>query len=152
MSRGEYDYELAALHLQMLVAMAAADNELRAVEVEELAHFVERVQLPEADRPRLEKLLRMLIDAPPELEPMLRQLMLYDEGPRVAELFVSDIARLAHADDYIDHREEALLRMVCGAFGLPPRSLHGHETRAASDAETEELRQLVHSLVMTPQG
>lgn len=146
-SKGEYDYDLAALHLQMLVAMASADNELRAIEVEELARFVERVKLPERDRPRLQDLLRLLIDSPPELDAMLRQLIEFDENPRVRELFVGDLARLAHADEYIDHREEALLRMVCGAFGLPPRSLHGDETRAASDAETEELRLLVRSLV-----
>lgn len=147
-SKGEYDYELAALHLQMLVAMAAADNQLRASEIEELATFVERVQLPDADRPRLQDLLNLLIDAPPKLDELLRQLVMCSEGPRVAELFVEDLARLAHADDYIDHREEALLRMVCGAFGIAPRSLHGIDVRAASDVETEELRQLVHSMVL----
>jgi tellurite resistance protein len=146
-ARGTYDYELAALHLQLLVAMATADHELRAVEVERLAQFVGRVGVPERDRPRLEQLLCVLIDAPPKLETMLRQIIDCNEGKGVAEIFVTDLVAIAKSDDYVDHREETLLRMVCGAFGLPPETLHARAARPVTPDETEQLRSLVHAMV-----
>ncbi|MCW2950132.1 MAG: hypothetical protein JWN41_1145, partial [Thermoleophilia bacterium] len=109
--------------------------------------FVERVKVSDEDRARLDELLRLLIDAPPELDSMLRQLVEFDQGHGVAELLVADLASIAKVDANIDHREETLLRMVCGAFGIAPRTLHAREMRAATEVETEELRQLVHALV-----
>jgi len=144
---GDFGYDLAALHLRLLVAMAAADDQLRAVEVEELAKFVEVVQVTPEERVRLQELLRMLVDAPPDVHELLATLIALEEGAAVAEILVNEISSIARVDDYIDHREEALLRLVCGAFGLPPRTLYTGVTRVPTADETAQLRDLVHTLV-----
>ncbi|MCW2959845.1 MAG: Tellurite resistance protein TerB [Thermoleophilia bacterium] len=146
-SGSTYAYELAALHLQLMVGMAAADEELRSVEVETLASFIDRSTLRDAELERLEELLRMLVAAPPPLEQLLEQLMQSRHRPKVAAQLVADLASVAHADDFVDPREETLLRLVCGALGVAPATLYQGTARAASDAETEQLRALVHSLV-----
>ena len=121
---GSYGYELAALHLQLLVAMAAADHELRPCEIDELAQFIDRSHLDENDTARLDQLLRMLMGAPPEVEQLLEQLAPLRAQRKLATALVGDLERVACSDSRIDEREEALLQVVCTALGVRPRSLH----------------------------
>ena len=48
-----YTFELAALHLQLLIAMAAVDDEIRSIEVDEILGFIDRTSLAHDDITRL---------------------------------------------------------------------------------------------------
>ena len=120
MSGRTYTFELAALHLQLLVAMAAVDDQLRSIEVEEVGAFVDRASLPPADRARLELLVRTSIDAPPQLELLLEGLSSLARRPALAQLLVSDLARVAASDDHAHPRESDLLDLVCETLQLEP--------------------------------
>lgn len=141
-----YELELAELHLRLLVAMAAADDTISDDEADQLRAFVER-SAPVHGRARLDALLGELLADTPDLQALLRDIVAQAHGTGLGEALVDDLALIAHADEDVDHREEALLRLVCGAFGIAPRSLHGSEGRAAGDVSAEELQRFVHALV-----
>lgn len=113
---GSYTFELAALHLRLLVAMAAVDEEVRHVEVEEITAFIDRTTLPHADVERLETVTREALADPPRLESLLEGLEMLVRRPALAKVLVTDLARVAAADARADPREVVLLRYVCDAL------------------------------------
>ncbi len=118
-SRGRtYTLELAILHMQLLVAMAAVDEQVRHVEVEEVLAFIDRPSLRREDLERLELIAKSAIASPPSLEPLLAQLSKLASKPAVARLVVDDLAKVAAADSREDTRETELLGTVCDALGL----------------------------------
>ncbi|MCW2923844.1 MAG: Tellurite resistance protein TerB [Thermoleophilia bacterium] len=119
-SRRTYTYELAALHLQLLAAMAGIDDEVRSIEVEEVLAFIDRTNLAPEDIERLEGLARISVQTPPDLEFLGGQLAKLAGKPALATLLVTDLARVAAADSRADPREVALLEFVCAALDLEP--------------------------------
>jgi uncharacterized tellurite resistance protein B-like protein len=145
-SRQSYCYQRAALRMQLLVAMAASDERVQMGEVDSIAQLVDDMQLRADEVKRLDQLLRMLLEAPPQITDLLEQLVQQMPSRRVAEAFASDLAHIAYADGHIDEREERLLRLLCGAFGIEPRTLHDASPVALADSEREELRVLLASI------
>jgi len=113
-----YTFELAALHLQLLIAMAAVDDEIRSIEVDEILGFIDRTSLAHDDITRLSELARASIAAPPELRVLATQLEAFARRPALARLIVADLATVAAADSRADPREVTLLRFVCEALNL----------------------------------
>lgn len=108
-----YTFDLAALHLQLLVAMAGVDEEVRHVEVEAVLGFIDRASLGADDIKRLEELARSSLAAPPSLDALLGKLSKLARRPTIARLVVDDLARVAAADLREDPRETRMLELVC---------------------------------------
>ena len=113
-----YTFELAALHLELLVAMAAVDEEVRSIEVEEILSFIDRTSLAHDDLERLSELARASIAAPPQLPALVEQLEAFARRPSLARLLVADLATVAAADARADPREVTLIAFVCEALRL----------------------------------
>jgi uncharacterized tellurite resistance protein B-like protein len=113
-----YTFDLAALHLRLLVAMAAIDEEVRQVEVEEVLAFVDRPSLREDDLAKLEQLARPTIASPPSFDALAGELLKFAARPATARLVVEDLARVAAADQREDPRETRMLDAVCDALSL----------------------------------
>jgi uncharacterized tellurite resistance protein B-like protein len=114
-----YTYELAALHLQLLFAMAAVDDEVMQVEVEEVLAFIDRASMREEDVARLEQLARASLAVPPSLDDLTDQLGRLAKRPSIARLVADDLARVAAADACEDPRETRMLAAVCDVLGVP---------------------------------
>jgi uncharacterized membrane protein YebE (DUF533 family) len=136
---GEHEYQVAALRLQLLVAMAASDGKVQTVEVDRVAQTIDHAQLDEEHTKRLEQLLRMLLDAPPSLEQLVERITERNPKRHVAETLVRELVHVAKADDYLDDSEEALLRLVCGALRLEPSTLSGGRGPSLSARERAQL-------------
>lgn len=113
-----YTLEIASLHMRLLVAMAAVDEHVRHVEVEEVLAFIDRPSLPHEDLARLEQLTKVAIADPPQLDLLLAELSKVASKPAIARLVVDDLAQVAAADSREDPRETELLATVCGALGV----------------------------------
>jgi len=140
-------FELAALRLHLVVGMAAADGQMHEDEVAGLGRLVAQCDVSNVQRRYLDKLLVSLVDDPPELEQLLRQIVDHIDDPALAQLLVDDLVTIARVDDVIDPREEGLLRLVCGALEIDPVSLYEPHERAGGDASAADLAALVRSLL-----
>lgn len=133
-----YTFELAALHLTLLIAMAAVDDEVRTVEVDEVLGFLDRSSLPPQDVDRLQILATHAVRNPPDLEPLLGQLDRFSGRGPLATMLVTDLARVAAADQRADQREVEMLHAVCDSLGVAreaivvPDASAGRESRPAS--------------------
>ena len=125
----EHAYNAAALRLQLLVAMAAADGRVQLGEMDLLADAVPGPPLDDESRRRLHQLLKMLIEAPPSLEDVVHKIREHAPRRAVAQQLVRELVKIAGSDGSIDDHEEELLRMVCGAMGIPPITMRRHATR-----------------------
>lgn len=134
---------MAALRLQLLVAMAASDGRVQPVEIDPIAATLDEPGLDVEEAERLAQLLRMLLEAPPLLADVIDRIAVYTPGRAVAEAFVRELVQLAQADDRLDKREEELLRIVCGALGLEPSSVRGGRGRPLDAAERAQLAELL---------
>lgn len=142
----EHEYQVAALRMQLLVAMAASDGGVQPVEIDAVARVIDDSSFDEATSERLEQLLRILLEAPPHIEQVVGRIVEQAPNARVAEQLVQELVQLASVDDRLDEREEALLRLLCGAMQLEPSSLH-RGRRAPLDArERAELDALLESV------
>lgn len=140
-------FEVAALRLHLVVGMAAADGEIHDSEVTELAEFVSRCAVTDAQRKFLEQLLLALIANPPKLEELLRAIVERMDTPGLAQELLEDLVAVAQVDDRIDPREEGMLRLVCGALRIDPISLHEPQERAGGNESAEDLARLVRNLL-----
>ncbi len=113
-----YTFELAALHLELLVAMAAVDGDVHGMEVRSVLGFIDRASLAPEDLDRLEQLAQAALDRPPELSVLATQLSRFAGRPALARRIADDLALVAAADSRADPREETLLRFVCEALGV----------------------------------
>lgn len=113
-----YTFELAALHVELLVAMAAVDDEVRTIEVEEVLEFLDRARLGTDDQAKLDQLVRAAVAAPPDLARLTGRLDRFSSKPALARLLVSDLSRVAAADARAEPREVALLDHVCDALQI----------------------------------
>lgn len=98
--------------------MAAADDEVRQVEVEEVLGFIDKPSLGAEDLARLEELARASLQSPPSFDALLGQLSKVARKPAIARLVVDDLARVAAADSREDPRETRMLDSVCDALQL----------------------------------
>lgn len=123
-TRRAYTFELAALHLELLVAMAAVDEEVRSIEVETVLGFLDRTRLGTDDQAKLDELARTAVAAPPDLARLTARLERFSGKPALATLLVADLARVAASDARADLREIALLDHVCDALQLDRVTIH----------------------------
>lgn len=140
-------FELAALRIHLVVGMAAADDEIHDDEVTELAELVSRCDVTAHQRRYLDQLLVALVASPPQLDELLRRLVERMDGTALAHELVDDLVAIAQVDGRIDPREEAMLRLVCGALEVDPVSLYEPHERAGGDASAQDLAGLVRSLL-----
>ena len=140
-------FELAALRLHLAVGMAAADGAVHAEERRELESFVASLDVNVGQRAQLTSMLEALLVTPAPLDELLRSLVQRVSSPELAQLLIDDLVRIAGVDDRIDPREEALLRMVCGALEVDPVSLFDDQSRSASDASAADLARLVRDML-----
>jgi tellurite resistance protein len=140
-------FELAALRLHLAVGMASADGEVHAKERGELEEFVAGIAVTPAQRAQLSDMLTALLVTPPPLDALLRSLVDRITNPQLAQLLIDDLMRIARVDSHVDPREEALLRMVCGALEVDPVSLFDDHVRSASDASAADLARLVRDML-----
>ena len=136
----QHDFYVAVLRLQLLVAMAAADDRLMMGEVEFLHEAIDGRGVDLEHQQRLDQLLRMLIDAPPSLEDVVKRIAGRRPRRHVAEALVKELVHLAHADGSIHHFEEELLRLVCGALGVRPITMRRKYARDVPLTEREQER------------
>lgn len=113
-----YTFDLAALYLQLLVAMAAIDDDLRIAEEEEVLSFIDRASLGVNDVEKLEQLARSALRNPPRLDTLLERIASLAKRPAIARQICVDLARVAAADSREDPRETRLLQQVCDALGI----------------------------------
>lgn len=118
--------------MRLLVAMAAVDEQVRHVEVEEVLSFIDRPSLVHADQERLEQLTKAAITNPPELAPLLEQLSIVASKPAVARLVVDDLVKVAASDSRTDPREVELLETVCEALRIELPAIPTHEPAPSS--------------------
>ena len=142
-------FELALLRLHLVVAIGAADGRLDGDERRAITGLVDSWELTPADLESLRRRLRRLLREPPALESLLRRIVLRASGD-LGEVIVGDLYDIAHADGEVDPREENMLRMVCGALRIEPRSLHDPERRARPDVSAEELAEVVRGILGLP--
>ncbi|MCW2921141.1 MAG: Tellurite resistance protein TerB [Thermoleophilia bacterium] len=129
-----YTFELAALHLELLVAMAAVDEQVHSIEVEEVLDFLDRARLGEEDEARLEQLARAAIAAPPHLDKLIARIGAFVAKPGLATLLVADLARVAAADARADPREVALMEQVCAALNVDAVAIRVPDPDSEPDA------------------
>lgn len=121
-SRVETSYERASIQLRVLVAMAAADDEIRATELEHLTAIADRLATRHT-KDRVHALLHMLIKAPPSEEDALRALLAAPGYKGLTRSLLDDISAIARADDHVDVREERLVNLLSAVGGGMPVSL-----------------------------
>lgn len=132
--RRGYRYELAVLHLELLVAMAVADDQLRPAEVDAVLGFIDRAALASADSARLERHARHVLQHPPRLEVLLARLEPVAQDRTLAARLVRDLAQVATADAHTDLRECRALDAACDALGIARMHLQStqeQQTRAS---------------------
>ena len=113
-----YTFELAALHVQLLVAMAAVDEQVVTSEVDEVLAVLDRTSLDAKQVARLEQLARASLAQPPQLDALMAQLQKIAGRHAVARMVVDDLARVAAADSREDPRETRMLDEVCDALRI----------------------------------
>jgi hypothetical protein len=90
-----------------------------------------------------------MLDSPPAIEQVIERIAEQSPSRAVAEALVRELVYMGRLDDVIDEREEAMLRLVCGAFGLKPITLHrdelGTPLTASERRQLDELLAAVHS-------
>ncbi|MCB0879845.1 MAG: TerB family tellurite resistance protein [Thermoleophilia bacterium] len=128
-----YTLELASLHLQLLVAMAAVDEQVAQVEVEEVLAFIDRTSMPAEDLEQLEQLARTSLASPPNLDQLTTQLHALARRPAIARLVALDLARVAAADSREDPRETRMLTTVCEALDVPAVEIRIDEPALSPD-------------------
>lgn len=133
-------YNVAALRIQLLVAMAAVDDRMQMSEVELLADSVPGPPMTPEDQARLQRLLRVLLDAPPRLEDVIGRIAEHAPRRAVADQLARELVHLAGIDGTIDDREEELLRMICGAMKIEPLTMRRHISRERPLTPREQLR------------
>jgi hypothetical protein len=121
---GAYSYDLASLHIELLVAMAAVDGEIRSAEVDEVLGFIDRTSLDHDDIERLERHVRVVIAKPPELRDLNLHLSRFAGKSSLTRRIVNDLANVAAADAKADPRETRLLEFVCDALGVDRIRIH----------------------------
>lgn len=146
-SAPEQQYQVAALRMQLLVAMAASDGRVLPVEVDRIARTIDDARLDPESTERLEQLLKILLDAPPTLDQVVERIV--EQAPKraVAERLVGELVYVARIDDRLEDEEEELLRLVCGALGIEPGTIHRDRMRRPLDAgERAQLAELLASV------
>lgn len=118
------DYDVAALQLRLLVAMAAVDERITDAEVDQVATFVDRVARNGRDHRRLTAHLDELLSFPPSVDAVLEEAERRGDVPGLARTLVRELTEVAYADSTIDHREEFLLGLVGEVFELDSVSLY----------------------------
>lgn len=113
-----YTYELAALHIELLVAMAAVDEQVRHIEIETALAFIDRASLPRDELALLEQRAKEAVASPPRLDRLLSGLEAFAGKRAQATMLVTDLARVAAADARADPREVKLLGAICDALGV----------------------------------
>ncbi len=136
----DHRYNAAALRLQLLVAMAAADGKVQLGEMDLLVDAIPGPPVDDDLRVRLRSLLKMLLEAPPTLEEVVTKIAAHCPKRAVAEQLVRELVRVAGNDGSIDEREEDLLRMVCAAMGLKPVTMRRHHSRTRPLTPGEQAR------------
>ncbi len=136
----EHDYYVAVLRLQLLVAMAAIDDRVCMGEVDFLHEAIDGRGVDREHQQRLDQLLRLLLDAPPSIEEVVKRIA--GRRPRrvVAEALVQELVHLAHDDGQVHVLEEELLRLVCGALGVTPISMRRRYAREVPLTPREQER------------
>jgi len=122
--------------------MAAADEQLRAAEIDRLHRIAERLRPSSDTEHRLDGLLRILVTAPPTREDMVRRVIAWQDRSSLAMTLARDLASVARADDHLDEREEELLRLLTAAAGFAPATLHAEPAAALTGAEAAKLHRL----------
>ncbi len=143
----EHDYYVAVLRLQLLVAMAAVDDSVRMGEVEFLHEAIDGRGIDREHQQRLDQLLRLMLEAPPSIEDVVRRIA--GRRPRrvVAEALVKELVHLAHDDGEVHVLEEEMLRLVCGALDVQPISMRRTYAREVplTPREQERLDEILRS-------
>lgn len=139
--------EITTLRLHLMVAMAAADDQLHPDEIQTLDEFINQAKLNDLERTFLNNQLTSLLAEPPNLEDLLRRLVYELANSPLAQRLVDDLITVAKSDGSVDPREEGMLRLVCGALEIEPNSLYEESDRAAHDASAKDLAQLVRGLL-----
>ncbi|MCW2926797.1 MAG: Tellurite resistance protein TerB [Thermoleophilia bacterium] len=115
-----WTYDLVALHVQLLMAMASVDGRVVRSELEAVDRVVERAPLPADQRRALQDLVLRLVSRTPPLEDLLEPLTVFRDEPTLARALVTDLVRVAAVDLVADPREQALLQRVCDFLGVDP--------------------------------
>lgn len=136
----EHDFYVAVLRLQLLVAMAAVDDRVLLGEIEFLHAAIDGRGVDAEHQRRLDQLLRMLVEAPPSVEDVIRRIAGRRPKRAVAEALVKELVHLAHDDGVVDETEEELLRLVCGALGVRPISMRRKYARDVPLTDREQAR------------
>lgn len=119
-ARPGWSYELAHLRVQLLVAMAAADGHIDAEERRLVEQVVDRVSLPREEHARLVEAAHAALAAPPDVAGLLGPISELATQPALARLLVTELTRVAAADQGAHPREAQVLARVCDAVGLLP--------------------------------
>ncbi|MCW2926057.1 MAG: Tellurite resistance protein TerB [Thermoleophilia bacterium] len=138
-----HGYHLAALRLQLLVAMAASDGRVQMAELDAAARAIDAARVDEPMRERLDQLLRTLVNAPPRIEQIVGRIAACRPSKPIALALITEMTALARLDGHVDAAEERLLRLVCGALGLPPRTLRRRRPAPLTDRELQMLDDLL---------
>ncbi|MBC7460281.1 MAG: TerB family tellurite resistance protein [Thermoleophilia bacterium] len=139
------DYDVAALQLRLLVAMAAVDERITTAEVDQVASFIDRVARNGRDHRRLMAALDELLSFPPSLDEVLDEAARRGDVPGLARTLVRELTEVAYADSTIDHREEFLLQLVGAVFQLDSVSLHDALDDEFDVADIHRINQLRRS-------
>lgn len=144
----EHDYYVAVLRLQLLVAMAAADDSVRMGEVEFLHEAIDGRGVDAEHQQRLDQLLRLMLEAPPSVEEVIKRIAGRRPRRLVAEALVKELVHLAHDDGEVHVLEEELLRLVCGALGVKPISMRRKYAREVplTPREQERLDEILREM------
>lgn len=135
--RADVSYERASIQLRVLVAIAAADEEILTTELEHLTAIADRIATHRT-RERIHALLHMLLKAPPSEEDALRALIAAPGHKGLTRSLIDDITAVARADSHVDVREERLVRLLSAVGGGKPLSLR-HRTGVPLDHADQEL-------------
>jgi tellurite resistance protein len=136
----EHDYYVAVLRLQLLVAMAAVDDSVRLGEVEFLHEAIDGRGVDREHQQRLDQLLRLMLEAPPSIEDVVKRIGGRRPSRVVAETLVRELVHLAHDDGEVHVLEEEMLRLVCGALGVKPISMRRKYAREVPLTPREQER------------
>lgn len=132
-------YQGAAVLLHLAATVAAADGEVSIAEERHLMeHLDTAMDLPAADRSRLEAHFRWLASAPPSFTRSKKNIeeVSQDERRGLGAFLIS----LAGADGHLDPGEVKVLSKIYPLLGLEPQSLYSdvHQLMSAQTAPAEE--------------
>lgn len=114
------DRRLAAVRLQLLVAMATVDGRMPICELDMLHNSVEALAIDRQHRVELEELLFDLLDDPPSIGRAARLAAEEAVAREHASTIVKDLLRMALSDGMVQEAERALLTRVQQAFSAAP--------------------------------